>query len=67
MFRLDERRGTVLDAHCAEEGLHPVEVALWNGIVLMVVATGAADGEAEENLRRGARDVRSAHPGGVGF
>ena len=49
-----EGRFAVVDLHGREEGLQAVEVALRNRIVLMIVAAGAAHGEAEENLADGA-------------
>ena len=43
--------------HALEDGFHRVVVQLRNGIKLVVMAAGAADGEAEQGRARGAHHV----------
>ena len=52
-----EKRGGVLDAGTGEEGLQAVVVAVEDGVELVIVAAGAAVGEAEEGGADGVGDV----------
>lgn len=57
VFGRVEGEGQISDGGAGEEGLQAVVVAVFDGIVLVIVALGATGGEAEEDAADGAGDV----------
>ncbi len=57
MLHRKKRRRPVVDARGRKESLYTIKIALRDGIVFVIVAARAPDGQAEKNIARGGGDL----------